>query len=28
MIGLVGHLKYKDSIKSSLSATPSPRLTF
>ena len=28
MIGIVGHLKYKDSIKSSLSATPSPRLTF
>ena len=28
MIGIVGHLKYKDSIVSSLSATPSPRLTF
>ena len=28
MIGIVGHLKYKDSIKSNLSSTPSPRLTF
>ena len=28
MIGIVGHLKYKKSIKSSLNATPSPRLTF
>ena len=28
MIGIVGHLKYKDSIKSSLTSTPSPRLTF
>ena len=28
MIGIVGHLKYKDSIESNLSSTPSPRLTF
>jgi N6-L-threonylcarbamoyladenine synthase len=28
MIGIVGHLKYKESIESSLNATPSPRLTF
>jgi len=28
MIGIVGHLKYKDSVKSSLNSTPSPRLTF
>ena len=28
MIGIVGHLKYKESIKSSLNITPSPRLTF
>ena len=28
MIGIVGHLKYKESIKSSLNTTPSPRLTF
>jgi len=28
MIGIVGHLKYKDSIKSTLTSTPSPRLTF
>ena len=28
MIGIVGHLKYKESIESNLSSTPSPRLTF
>ena len=28
MIGIVGYLKYKKSIKSSLSSTPSPRLSF
>ena len=28
MIGIVGHLKHKDSIESNLSSTPSPRLTF
>ena len=28
MIGIVGHLKYKESIESRLNATPSPRLTF
>lgn len=28
MIGIVGHLKYKDSIESNLSSTPSPRLSF
>ena len=28
MIGIVGHLKYKDSIESNLSSTPSPRLRF
>jgi len=28
MIAIVGHLKYKESIESSLNITPSPRLTF
>lgn len=28
MIGIVGHLKYKESIESNLNTTPSPRLTF
>tara|TARA_B100000575_G_scaffold294535_1_gene311231 strand:- start:1615 stop:2634 length:1020 start_codon:yes stop_codon:yes gene_type:complete len=28
MIGIVGHLKFKDSIKSNLNITPSPRLLF
>ena len=28
MIGIVGYLKYKDSLKSNLKSTPSPRLSF
>ena len=28
MIGIVGYLKYKESLESNLKATPSPRLTF
>ena len=28
MIGIVGYLKYKESLKSNLKSTPSPRLTF
>jgi len=28
MIGIVGHLKYKDSLESNLKSTPSPRLNF
>ena len=28
MIGIVGYLKYKESLKSNLKLTPSPRLTF
>ena len=28
MIGIVGHLKYKESLESNLRSTPSPRLTF
>ena len=28
MIGIVGYLKYKESLESDLKSTPSPRLTF
>ena len=28
MIGIVGYLKFKDSLESNLKSTPSPRLTF
>ena len=28
MIGIVGYLKYKDSLNSNLKSTPSPRLSF
>ena len=28
MIGIVGHLKYRESLESNLRSTPSPRLTF
>jgi N6-L-threonylcarbamoyladenine synthase len=28
MIGIVGYLKYKESLESNLKSTPSPRLTF
>ena len=28
MIGIVGYLKFKDTLESNLKSTPSPRLTF